>query len=373
MNGTAAIAAEMDVYLVGGAVRDQLLDYPVHEKDWVVVGSTPDELLSLGYQQVGRDFPVFLHPQTREEYALARTERKQGHGYQGFVCDSDPSVTLEQDLSRRDLTINAMARSSEGTLVDPYGGQRDLEHRLLRHVSGAFVEDPLRVLRVARFAARYHHLGFRVAEETLALMSQISASGELGFLASERVWIEMERALGERSPGVFFETLQTCAALSALLPELNVELQQLAALDRATEVSGDSAVRLAAMLATTGTETASDSTRRLKPPAHHRDLVRLCSELLGLYPGAGPGDAANTLELLSRADAFRRPQRFGDILMACSAASDRTEPAAYLQRAREACAGINASSLAGPGISGAEIGQQLKAARLAALENLDEH
>ncbi|MDA8962493.1 multifunctional CCA tRNA nucleotidyl transferase/2'3'-cyclic phosphodiesterase/2'nucleotidase/phosphatase, partial [Congregibacter sp.] len=197
----------MKTYLVGGAVRDELLNYPVKERDWVAVGATPQELLDLGYTQVGKDFPVFLHPQSKEEYALARTERKKGHGYTGFETHYDPNVTLEEDLQRRDLTINAIAKDNDGSLVDPYGGSKDLQAKLLRHVSDAFTEDPLRVLRVARFAARYAHLGFSVAPETLTLMSDIVAQGELEYLPPERIWVETERALRERDPQVFIEVL----------------------------------------------------------------------------------------------------------------------------------------------------------------------
>ncbi len=197
----------MQIFLVGGAVRDKLLDYPVIDRDWVVVGATAAEMEQSGYKQVGKDFPVFLHPETGEEYALARTERKSGLGYHGFDIDASKSVTLKEDLTRRDLTINAMAMSETGDLVDPYGGKKDLEAGLLRHVSEAFSEDPLRVLRVARFAARYHHLGFKVAPETLQLMTQLSASEELSQLSAERVWVETKKALSEKSPHVYFETL----------------------------------------------------------------------------------------------------------------------------------------------------------------------
>ena len=199
----------MQTYLVGGAVRDQILDYPVYERDWVVVGATPDKMLELAYQQVGKDFPVFLHPKTKDEYALARTERKSGHGYTGFAVHCAPDVTLEEDLLRRDLTINAMARDEDGTIIDPYGGQEDLANRVLRHVSDAFVEDPLRVLRTARFAARYAHLGFSVAPETMALMAEITRQDELAHLPVERIWIELDRALSERNPEVFVEWKQT--------------------------------------------------------------------------------------------------------------------------------------------------------------------
>jgi tRNA nucleotidyltransferase/poly(A) polymerase len=208
-------------YLVGGAVRDGLLGLPVKDKDWVVVGATPQQMLDAGYQQVGRDFPVFLHPQSHEEYALARTERKSGSGYTGFTCYAAPDVTLEQDLLRRDLTVNALAQDDNGTIIDPYGGRADLQNRLLRHVSPAFGEDPLRVLRVARFAARYAHLSFRIADETLTLMRDMTAAGELEHLTPERVWKETEGALGTRNPQVFFQTLRDCGALKVLFPEID--------------------------------------------------------------------------------------------------------------------------------------------------------
>jgi len=208
----------MKTYLVGGAVRDSLLDYPVHEKDWVVVGATPQQMLDSGYQQVGKDFPVFLHPETKDEYALARTERKSGRGYTGFAVHCDPDVTLEEDLVRRDLTINAMAQDAQGNIIDPYNGQGDLANKVLRHVSDAFVEDPLRVLRTARFAARYAHLGFSVAPDTLALMSKIVQQDELAHLPAERIWVEMDKALGERNPEVFIEVLRECGALAKLIP-----------------------------------------------------------------------------------------------------------------------------------------------------------
>jgi tRNA nucleotidyltransferase (CCA-adding enzyme) len=209
------------IYLVGGAVRDALLGLPVKDRDWVVVGATPEQLLEAGYQQVGRDFPVFLHPKSREEYALARTERKSGSGYTGFTCYAAPDVTLEQDLLRRDLTVNALAQDADGLIIDPYGGQADLRLRLLRHVSPAFSEDPLRVLRVARFAARYAHLGFRIADETMALMRAMADAGELAHLTPERVWKETENALGTRNPQVFFQTLRDCRALGVLFPEID--------------------------------------------------------------------------------------------------------------------------------------------------------
>jgi len=209
------------IYLVGGAVRDALLGLPVKDKDWVVVGATPQAMLDAGYQQVGRDFPVFLHPQSRQEYALARTERKSGVGYTGFICHADPDVTLEDDLQRRDLTINALAQDEQGHIVDAYGGKQDLQNRILRHVSPAFSEDPLRVLRVARFAARYAHLNFRIADETMALMTSMTDAGELEHLTPERVWKETENALTTRNPQVYFQVLRDCGALKVLFPEVD--------------------------------------------------------------------------------------------------------------------------------------------------------
>src|ERR671939_1527367 len=208
----------MEIYAVGGAVRDELLGLPVQDRDYVVVGATPEEMIALGFKPVGRDFPVFLHPETHEEYALARTERKSGRGYKGFSVHASPDVTLEEDLRRRDLTINAMAKAEDGTLIDPYGGKRDLEQRILRHVSEAFAEDPVRILRVARFAARF---GFRVAPETMALMKQMVASGEADYLVAERVWQEFAKGLMEREPERMFEVLEACSLQKKLVPELH--------------------------------------------------------------------------------------------------------------------------------------------------------
>ena len=211
----------MKVYKVGGAVRDKLINYPFTDEDWVVVGAEPKELIDKGFIQVGVDFPVFLHPESKDEYALARSERKSGRGYKGFEFFTGPQVTLKQDLSRRDLTVNAMAEDCDGKIIDPYGGQDDLSKKILRHVSGAFVEDPLRVLRVARFAARYHHLGFKIADETMLLMTNITNSGELEYLSPERVWLETEKALKERSPSTYIETLYKCKALTKIFPEIS--------------------------------------------------------------------------------------------------------------------------------------------------------
>ncbi|KUE78850.1 2', 3'-cyclic nucleotide 2'-phosphodiesterase [Aeromonas schubertii] len=344
----------MRVYLVGGAVRDRLLGLPQGDRDHVVVGATVQQMLDLGYQQVGRDFPVFLHPRTQEEYALARTERKQGHGYTGFVCHAAPDVTLEQDLLRRDLTINAIAEDDDGTLVDPYHGQRDLALRVLRHVSPAFGEDPLRVLRVARFAARFHAQGFTIAPETLALMRQMTEAGELAHLTPERVWKEMERVLLGPAPRVFFEVLRECGALKVLLPELealygvpapakwhpevDTGLHTMLVLDQACRLSPELPVRFAAL--------CHDLGKGLTPPAfwpsHHghgqkglpliralcerlrvpndcRDLALLVSDLHTHIHIAFDLKPATLLKVFDKADAWRRPERFAQLLDACRA------------------------------------------------------
>lgn len=361
----------MNTYLVGGAVRDQLLGRPVHERDHVVVGATPEDMLRLGYQQVGRDFPVFLHPQTREEYALARVERKQGHGYHGFVVHAAADVTLEDDLRRRDLTINAMALADDGTLIDPWGGRRDLEARLLRHVSPAFADDPLRVLRVARFAARYASLGFVIAEETRTLMAQMSASGELDHLTPERVWMETARALTDPAPAVYFSVLREVGALARLFPEIDrlwgvpnpplwhpeidSGVHTLMVLRQACELSPTLPVRFAALVHDLGkgvTPAAQWPSHRgheeggvpiiealcarLKIANDCRDLGVLVSRFhLNIHRGLTlrPG---TVVRVLQQADAFRRPERFADVLLACEADyRGRTgwEERAYPQRA----------------------------------------
>ena len=316
----------MQVYLVGGAVRDELLGCQVRERDWVVVGATPAELERAGYRAVGREFPVFLHPETQEEYALARLERKVAPGYRGFATEFSPAVTLEEDLRRRDLTVNAMARDGEGRLIDPYGGRADLAARVLRHVSPAFSEDPVRILRVARFAARFADLGFGVAPETMELMRAMVRSGEADALVSERVWRELELALTTDRPERAFEVLRDCGALAALLPELalRTELDQaLAALHRATAIvtadgQPDTPARWAALLAALPAAEIEALCARLRVPGEHRDLAVLTARL-GAYLGSTgqpPQQQAATdpqwlLALLEMADAWRRPERFG--------------------------------------------------------------
>ncbi|HHE3463536.1 multifunctional CCA addition/repair protein [Pasteurella multocida] len=350
---------KIKIYLVGGAVRDQLLNLVVKDRDWVVVGATPDDLLSQGYQQVGKDFPVFLHPQTKEEYALARTERKAGSGYTGFICDFSPTISLEQDLSRRDLTINALAQNLDGKIYDFYGGLTDLKQRLLRHVSPAFAEDPLRVLRVARFAARYHALGFTIASETRELMQQLSQSGELSNLTAERVWLETEKALLEPHPEVYFQTLQEVGALQVLFPELAalqgvpnpakyhpeidtfvhtmLVLQQAVLLTENTD-SDKSAVRFAAICHDLGKALTPKEilphhyghekagvmpTRRLcqrfKLPHAIQDFAELCCEYHSHIHKAFELRAETILKLFNRLDVWRKPERFKALLLVCIA------------------------------------------------------
>jgi tRNA nucleotidyltransferase (CCA-adding enzyme) len=359
----------MQVYLVGGAVRDRLLDYPVRERDWVVVGATAAELLAQGYQQVGKDFPVFLHPNTKEEYALARTERKSGPGYTGFTCNSDPGVTLEEDLLRRDLTINAIAEDADGKLVDPYGGQRDLAAKQLRHVSAAFAEDPLRVLRVARFAARYAHLGFSVAPETLELMRSIVISGELATLPHERLWTEMSKALTETSPDVFFLTLRACDGLTALLPELEPLEQPLQRLAAASKHFADSAPRFAALLCELLPAAVDALCTRLRPPNQHRELASLCARFASALDA--PQAASTALQLLDATDAWRRAERFDTFLQVCEAVNpNRQEWATPLRTGVQACSSIDTAPWIAAGIKGREIGERINAARLDALETV---
>lgn len=403
----------MDIYLVGGAVRDELLGYPVAERDWVVVGASPQDLLDKGFRQVGKDFPVFLHPQSKDEYALARTERKSGHGYTGFDVHCDPDVTLEEDLQRRDLTVNAMARDGEGNLVDPYGGRDDLSARVLRHVSAAFVEDPLRVLRTARFAARYAHLDFTIAPETLELMAEIVDQGELAHLPAERVWTEMERALGERNPHVFVEVLRECGALAKLLPELEAlfgvpqtaehhpeidsGVHTLMALQQAATLSQSTEVRFAVLLHDLGKGTTPEADwprhiaheqrgvklvkqacQRLKAPNRYRDLALLACEYHLHCHRALELRGKTILKLLNATGALRQPERFEAFLLACEADArgrlgleDRPYPQAdYLRRALEIAGGVTAALFRDQGLTGAALGEAIDVERIKQLEAL---
>ena len=350
----------MKVYLVGGAVRDQLVGLPVKDRDWIVVGTDPATLLSLGYQQVGKDFPVFLNPKTKEEYALARTERKSSAGYTGFICDFSPTITLEQDLIRRDLTINAMAQSEDGEIIDPYGGKQDLENRILRHISPAFSEDPLRVLRVARFAARYHSLGFKIASETLALMTELALSGELQHLTAERVWLETEKALNEKNPEIYFETLHKTGALSVLFSEIDalygvpnpvkhhpevdsfihtmLVLKQAVNLTENNPILNKSAVRFAAIChdlgkaltpqnilphhyghEQAGIKPTRSLCKRLKVPSYFQELAELTCEFHTHLHKAFELRAETVITLFNRFDVWRKSQRFQEFLQVCLA------------------------------------------------------
>ena len=403
----------MQVYLVGGAVRDGLLGRAVSERDWVVVGATPAELEKAGFIPVGRDFPVFLHPQTREEHALARLERKIGPGYRGFTTEFSPGVTLEDDLRRRDLTINAMAEDGSGKLIDPYGGKRDLDARLLRHVSEAFVEDPVRILRVARFAARYAPLGFNVAEETLALMRRMVEDGEANALVAERVWAETEKALAEARPDVFISVLRACGALRVIYPEIDAlfgvpqpekwhpeidtGVHQLLALREAVKLGGGVAVRFAVLMhdlgkAATpadvlpshhghedaGVALVEQLCARLRVPNHLRELAVVTARYHTHVHRAFELRAATLLKTLEGCDALRRPERFADLLLACEAdARGRTgfEQRDYPQRAffaaaRERAAAVALTEEDRAGKTGEQIGEELRRRRLAAIEEL---
>ena len=405
----------MQVYLVGGAVRDALLGLAVRERDWVVVGGTREELLRLNYRQVGRDFPVFLHPHSQEEYALARLERKVGPGYRGFTVEFGPEVTLEEDLARRDLTINAIAQSGDGTLIDPHGGKRDLDARMLRHVSPAFVEDPVRVLRVARFAARFAPLGFRVAPETRALMREMVKRGEIDSLVPERVWQETEKALREPKAGEFFRVLRECGALQPIYPELDAlfgvpqpaqwhpeidtGVHTLMVLDQAALLSSEPQVRFAALVHDLGKATTPRSewpshrgheersvsliealAERLRLPGEYRDLGIIVARYHGIVHRAFELRAKTVLEFMERADAFRRPERFAQALLACEADSrGRTglENAPYPQReylhaARAAAAAIKPSAEDIAAHSGAKIAERLHQRRAQAIAELRE-
>ena len=381
------VNANLKTYLVGGAVRDELLGLPVQDRDWVVVGTTPELMTQQGYLPVGRDFPVFLHPQTKEEYALARTERKSGRGYKGFTVFADPAVTLEEDLRRRDLTINALAKGPAGEIIDPYGGQRDLRAKVLRHVSEAFAEDPLRVLRVARFAARF--ADFAVAPETLALMARMTAAGELGELVPERVWQELARGLMEARPSRMFEVLRACGALAVILPELDrlfgvpqppeyhpekdTGVHVMLVVDWAARQGHALPVRFAALAhdlgkgatppelwprhhghEAAGVGLVQALAERLRLPAEVRDLAVIVARDHGNAHRALELRPSTLVDLLERCDAFRRPQRFEQFLQAC-ACDFHGRPgfeglpypqAEHLRRALAAAQGVDAGAIA---------------------------
>jgi len=397
----------MKVYRVGGAVRDELLGRPVSDRDYVVVGATPEAMLAQGYRPVGRDFPVFLHPVTGEEYALARTERKSGRGYHGFIFHVAPEVTLEEDLARRDLTINAMARDADGTLIDPYGGERDLRAGILRHVSPAFAEDPLRVLRVARFAARFD---FAVAPETEALMRAISGGGEIATLVPERVWQELSRALMESHPSRFFIVLRRCGALMQLLPEvdalfgvpqpvahhpeIDTGVHVLQSLDYAAAAGDELPARFAVLThdlgkgATahaewprhigheqTGVLLAEAMSERLRAPADCRELAVLTARHHGTVHRASELRSATLLDLLLATDALRRPERLGWLLQACAAdalsrpgrSGEGYAPAQWMNSALAAVKAVDAGAIARDSADPEHLPARIREARVGAL------
>jgi tRNA nucleotidyltransferase (CCA-adding enzyme) len=401
----------MKTYLVGGAVRDHLLNISAKDNDWVVVGSTPEEMLSNDYKQVGADFPVFLHPKTQEEYALARTERKSGKGYQGFSVDFGKDVTLEDDLIRRDLTINAMAQDELGNIIDPYNGQQDVSDKILRHVSPAFSEDPLRVLRVARFAARFHHLGFTIADETLQIMKTLSQSGELELLTPERVWVETERALSEKSPWVYFDILKQCDALKVCFtelddvfgvpqpekhhPEIDTGIHSLLSLEQASRLSQDTSVRFAALMhdlgkaktkkedwprhiahETLGIKPIQILCKRLKVPNKHKELALKVCEFHTHIHRAFELKAATVFKVFKKTDALRKPERFDHILLASKAdARGRTgyedtpyKQMDYLAALFKTANSSDAKAISASGLPGPEIGQAIEDARIEAIQ-----
>ncbi|MGI9204795.1 MAG: multifunctional CCA addition/repair protein [Woeseiaceae bacterium] len=402
----------MEVYLVGGAVRDELLGLPVRERDWCVVGATPEELEQLGYRPVGKDFQVFLHPDTAEEYALARTERKTSAGYHGFDFHTAPDVSIEEDLGRRDLTINAIARNADDQLTDPFAGRQDINDRVLRHVSAAFAEDPVRILRTARFAARFHYLGFRVADETMQLMRQMVADGEADALVSERVWKETETALGESHPQVFFGVLRDCGALRVVFPEIDAlfgvpqpekwhpeidtGVHTLMSLEQAARLSTSIDVRFAALTHDLGKAT-TDKSRLPSHPGHEtrsaklvrklaerlsvtnacRDLAVLAAEYHTHCHRAFELRAETVLKVLERTDAFRRPERFEKVLLVCEADArgrtgleDRAYPQAdYFRGAANAARAARIDDITGSDREGNAIGKEIRRRRLGAIRS----
>ena len=402
----------MEIYLVGGAVRDELLGLRIKEKDWVVVGSRPEEMQALGYKQVGKDFPVFLHPITHEEYALARTERKTGKGYTQFACYASPDVTLEEDLKRRDLTINAIAKAADGRLIDPYQGEKDLENRLLRHVSDAFIEDPVRVLRIARFAARYAYLGFKIARETMQLLHKMVQNGEVNALVSERVWHELFLTLQEKNPEIFFKTLRECGALQVIFPELDqlfgvpnpikwhhevdTGIHTLLVLQAACRLSESPEVRFAALLHDVGKGVTPKHLwprhmghekagiplikalcKRYRVPKNYTDLALLAGRYHGLCAKAFQLKPTTLVKCLKKIDVFRKPERFEQFLIACEANfrgrpgyEDQPYPQSdFLRQLAKAIKQVDIQSLVAKGLSAFDLPLAIYQMRVAAAKN----
>ncbi|MFB2728700.1 multifunctional CCA addition/repair protein [Shewanella mangrovisoli] len=403
----------MKIYLVGGAVRDSLLNLPIKDKDFMVVGATPEQMQQLGYRQVGKDFPVFLHPKTQQEYALARTERKVGLGYGGFSCYASPDVTLEQDLLRRDLTINAIAQDEAGNLYDPYHGIADINARQLRHVSAAFAEDPLRVLRVARFAARFHDLGFKIADETMALMQHMSQTEELTALTPERVWQEVDKSLGGPHPEVFFEVLRQCGALNILFPEIealfgvpqpekwhpeiDTGLHTMLVLAQASSLTEEKAVRFAALVhdlgkalspkehwpkhhghGQKGLPVIKSLCERLRVPNEYRDLALLVSDQHQNVHQAFELRSETIIKLFDKADFWRKPERLEQLLLACIAdMRGRTgfehhayPQGDYLSACFLAANTVDVKAIITAGFQGAQIKQALNSKRIEVVEQV---
>ena len=403
----------MKIYLVGGAVRDNLLNLPIKDKDYLVVGATPEQMLQLGYRQVGKDFPVFLHPKNQQEYALARTERKVGLGYGGFSCYASPDVTLEQDLLRRDLTINAIAQDEDGTLYDPFNGMRDITERNLRHVSDAFIEDPLRVLRVARFAARFHALGFKIATETLALMRQISESDELNALTPERVWQEVDKSLAGPHPEIFFEVLNQCGALKVLFPEvfalfgipqpekwhpeIDTGVHTLMVIAQAALLTEDKSVRFAALVHDLGKALSPKEhlpkhhghgqkglplikalCSRLRVPNEMRDVALLVSDQHQNVHQAFELRAETIVKIFDKADFWRKPERLEQLILACTAdmrgrtgfESNAYPQGEYLTQCFDVANNIDINAIIAAGFQGAEIKNALNLRRIEAVSQL---
>ncbi len=402
----------MKTYLVGGAVRDRLLNYPVKEQDWLVIGETPESMIQQGYKAVGKDFPVFLHPQSKEEYALARTERKTAPGYKGFIVHASPDVTLEQDLIRRDLTINAMAMNAQGEIFDPYQGQQDLQKRILRHVSPAFSEDPVRILRIARFAARYAHLGFTVAKETRDLMTQMVENGETQHLVAERVWAELHKTLLEKTPSAFFQVLKECGALAVIFPEIDAlfgipqvkkyhpevdtGLHSLLSLEQACRLSSKAEVRLAALLHDLGkAKTDPDQW-----PSHHgheqkglsvlnqfgqrlrlpKSFLSLASQVMRYHTHCHRVfelRASTITDMLSNLGTFKLDNTLQDFILACEADSKgrtgmENQPypqAEFLTALAQAAQQVDCSAVLTGNLKGAEIGEAIRQLRIKAIKN----
>ena len=406
----------MKAYLVGGAVRDTLLKLPVRERDWVVIGETPEAMIARGYTEVGRDFPVFLHPETKDEYALARIERKTSHGYKGFAVHATPDVSLEDDLIRRDLTINAMAIMDNGEIFDPYGGQKDLENKIFRHISPAFCEDPVRVLRIARFCARYQHLGFSIAPETQKLLHEMVEQGEIDHLVPERVWAETAKALSEQSPAAYFQALRDCAALARIFPELNAlfgvpqpamyhpeidtGVHVLMVLEQATLLSDKTTIRFAALMhdlgkALTPTEkwpshhghealgihALKTLCQRLRVPNNYQKLALQvmqyhthCHRAFALRP-------STLCDMLASIGAFKEENKLGDFLLACEADArgrlgfeDQPYPQAdYIRAAQIAAKCIDSAAITDDNLQGKEIGLAIHRLRTHEISKIKQH